>query len=92
MAAHFCDNDWRDGQPPFLEVRVSPTDNDKFEYIWGDVLKGIEEMSHNVSAMLLTLPLGTMSSNCSFDLQDVVYQYSSSALWVPYGASDLSLL
>jgi hypothetical protein len=35
----------------------------------GDVLKGIEEMSHNVTAGLLTLQLGNMSSNCSFDRQ-----------------------
>jgi hypothetical protein len=51
-------------------------------------LKGIEEMSHNVTAALLTLQLGTMSANCFFDQQVVVYQYSSFALWAPYGVSN----
>jgi hypothetical protein len=60
----------------------------KFE--WGDVLKGIEEMSHNVSPGLLTLDLGMTNPTCSFDKQDVVYQYSFFALWVPYGVRSFS--
>jgi hypothetical protein len=60
----------------------------------GDVLKGIEEMSPNVTAGLLTLQLGNMSSNCSFDRQGFgqgvqFYQYTSLALWVPYGVSTM---
>jgi len=72
-------------QPSFVNVTYFDSDTVKFD--WGDVLKGIEEMSHNVSAGLLTLDLGNMSSVCSFDQQDVVYQYKSFALWVPYGAA-----
>jgi len=60
--------------------------------IWGDVLKGIEEVSHNITAALLTLQLGTMNSTCFFDQLVEVYQYNSFALWVPYGVSAFSLL
>jgi hypothetical protein len=76
------------GQPSFLEIQVG-SDGVDSEFIWGDVLKGIEEMSHNVTVALLTLQLGTMSANCSFDHQDVVYQYSSHELWAPYGVSTM---
>jgi hypothetical protein len=71
------------GQPSFLEIPVESNS----EYVWGDVLKGIEEMSHNVTAALLTLQLGNMSSECFFDQQVGVYQYTSFALWAPYGVS-----
>jgi hypothetical protein len=58
--------------------------------VWGDVLKGIEEMSHNVTAGLLTMQLGTMSANCSIDHLNVqFYQYSSRDLWAPYGVSTM---
>ena len=74
------------GQPSFLEIPFGSRSG--MQYIWGDVVKGIEEMSHNVTAGLLTLQLGNMSSNCSFDRQGVqFYQYTSFALWVPYGVS-----
>jgi len=73
-------------QASFVEIPVAKDGSDP-EYIWGDVLKGIEEMSHNVTAALLTLQLGTMSAECLFDKQVVVYQYTSSALWTPYGVS-----
>jgi hypothetical protein len=80
-------------RPSFLDLEIPAESNDPVpEFIWGDVLKGIEEMSHNVTAALLTLQLGNMSSECFFDQQDVIYQYSSVALWVPYGVSDFSLL
>ena len=79
------------GRPSFLEIPVE-SDGVAAEFIWGDVLKGIEEMSHNVTAALLTLQLGNMSSECFFGQQDAIYQYSSVALWVPYGVSDFSLL
>ena len=67
-------------QPSFLQINGT-------DYFWGDVLKGIEEMSHNVTAAILTLSLGTMNSTCSFDQQTVVYQYNPVALWEPYGVS-----
>jgi len=73
-------------KPPFLSVSLC-LDN-YLAYSWGDVLKGIEEMSHNVTAALLTLSLGTMNATCSFYQQDLVYQYTPSALWVPYGVSN----
>ena len=72
-------------QPSFLETRA-------VQFIWGDVLKGIEEMSHNVTAALLTLNLGMMKTECFVDQQAVVYQYSSFVLWAPYGVSNCSLL
>jgi hypothetical protein len=71
-------------QPSFLNTTYS----DIILFDWGDVLKGIEEISHNVTAGLLMLDLGTTNSNCSFDQQDLVYQYSSFMLWVPYGVSN----
>ena len=76
------------GQPSFLELPTE-THGAGVQFLWGDVLKGIEEMSHNVTAALLTLQLGNMSSECFFDRQDVVYRYSSVALWVPYGVSNV---
>ena len=78
------------GQPSSLEIQVG-SNGAISEFVWGDVLKGIEEMSHNVTAALLTLQLGTMSANCSFD-QQVAYQYSPIELWAPYGVSNCSLL
>ena len=79
------------GQPSFLD-RHYAEDAYQTLFVWGDVLKGIEEMSHNVTAALLTLQLGTMNSTCSFDQLDVqVYQYSSRGLWAPYGVSNFSL-
>jgi len=74
------------GQPSFLEIPLGSG----IGYIWGDVLKGIEETSHNVSAGLLTLQLGNMSSSCTFDRRDVqIYHYTSFELWVPYGVSTM---
>jgi len=73
------------GQPSFLEILTSNIPSPLF--VWGDVLKGVEEMSHNVTAALLTLQLGNISSECFFDQQTVIYQYSSLALWVPYGTA-----
>ena len=73
------------GIPPFSEI---PVHSYQQQIIWGDVLKGIEEMSHNVTAGLLTLPLGTMNSTCFLYQKDVpAYRYSSFQLWVPYGVS-----
>ena len=82
--------DLRASQPAFLDIQ--PGVGSTPQLIWGDVLKGIEELSHNVTASLLTMPFGTMITDCDFYHQDVVYQYSSVALWVPYGVSRFSLL
>ena len=82
----------RAGQPSFGEILQIGSDGAVSQFVWGDVLKGVEEMSHNVTAALLTLQLGRMNANCSFDRQYVVYRYSSFALWAPYGVSNCSLL
>ena len=79
----------RASKPAFLDIQVV---EDYPQCIWGDVLKGIEELSHNFTASLLTMPLGTMITDCDFYYRDVVYQYSSIALWVPYGVSHFSFL
>jgi len=50
--------------------------HDGKEFIWGDVVQGIEEMSHSVTAALLMLQLGNTSTKCFFDQQAVVYQYT----------------
>lgn len=73
-------------QASFLNIPVKGYLEDP-EYVWSDVLKGIEEISHNVTAALLTLQLGIMNSECFFDKQSVVYRYTSFALWAPYGVS-----
>ena len=76
------------GQPSFLEIvpnnNVGPS-----ILVWGDVLKGIEEMSKNVTAALLTLQLGNISSTCFYDQQTVIYRYDLFALWIPYGVESL---
>ena len=82
----------RAGQPSFLQIQAGSNSGAVSELVWGDVVNGIERMSHNVTAALLTLQLGTMSAKCSVDHQAVVYQYSSFALWAPYGVSSFSLL
>ena len=79
----------RASQPAFLDMQVV---EDYPQFIWGDVLKGIEELSHNFTASLLAMPFGTIVTDCDFYYQDVVYQYSSVALWVPYGVSHFSSL
>jgi hypothetical protein len=80
------------GQPSFVEKHAEAHFGDLgivSEFSWGDVLKGMEEISHNVTAALLTLQLGTMSAKCFFDYQVVVYRYRSFALWVPYSVGPL---
>jgi hypothetical protein len=77
------------GQPSFLEILPNSSSTYPL-FVWGDVLKGVEEMSHNVTAAILTLELGNISSDCFFDQQTVIFQYSSFALWVPYGVRHFS--
>ena len=76
------------GQPSFLEI-VPNNNVGPAVIVWGDVLKGIEEMSRNVTAALLTLQLGNISSTCFYDQQTVIYRYDSFVLWVPYGVESL---
>jgi hypothetical protein len=47
------------GLPSFLDKHIG-RDAHAPEYSWEDVLKGIEEISHNVTTALLTLSLGTL--------------------------------
>ena len=82
----FVEDNMQASQASFLNIPVKGYLEDP-EYVWSDVLKGIEEMSHNVTAALLTLQLGIMNSECFFDKQSVVYRYTSFALWAPYGVS-----
>ena len=78
------------GQPSFLEiVPNSGSPGVPATMVWGDVLKGIEEMSKNVTAALLTLQLGNISSTCFYDQQTLIYRYDSFALWIPYGVESL---
>jgi hypothetical protein len=77
------------GQPSFLDINAH---QHQVDYSWGDVSKGIEELSHNVTAALLKLSLGTLNTTCSFDNSVVAYQYIPFDLWVPYGVSIFSLL
>lgn len=56
-------------------------------WVFGDVVAGIEQLSHNISAALLNLNFGYVASECSLDLSLVVYQYDPKDLWLPYGAS-----
>ena len=77
-------------KPSFLEMQDQG--NIYPQFVWGDVLKGIEEMSHNVTAALLTLHLGKMNAECLFQGQQGFYQYSSFELWLPYGVSNFPLL
>ena len=74
----------RASQASFLSIPVASEDENP-EFVWGDVLTGIEDFSHNVTAAFLTLQLGTMNTECLFDKQVVVYKYNRLALWVPYG-------
>jgi hypothetical protein len=79
----------------FLEIQNtngSDFNSSSWVYIWGDVLKGVEEMSHNVTAALLTLPLGTMDAQCFSDYQAEVYRYRSFVLWAAYGVGRFSFL
>ena len=78
-----------DSLPAGLHSFLKFDDN---QFAWRNVLQGIEEMSHNITAALLALSLGMMDAECFIDQPFVIYQYSSFALWIPYGVSNFSLL
>ena len=61
------------------------------DFTWGDVPRGIEELSHNISAAILTMNLGVKDSNCIVSRQDVIYEYNRLNLWIPYGVSTTSV-
>ncbi|KAG8895129.1 hypothetical protein FRC00_007935 [Tulasnella sp. 408] len=64
-----------------------PSLNSGSAFTWGDVPRGIEQLSHNISAAMLTMDLGVQDSSCFITKQDIVYQYDSLSLWLPYGAA-----
>jgi hypothetical protein len=61
--------------------------NSGADFTWGDVPRGIEQLSHNVSAAILTMNLGVKDSTCTISEQDIVYEYNRLNLWLPYGVS-----
>jgi hypothetical protein len=69
-------------QASFLSIPLVSADNNS-DFVWRNVLTGIEELSHNVTAAFLTL---TMNAECFLVEQVGVYQYNHRlVLWVPYG-------
>lgn len=59
------------------------------DFTWGNVARGIEQLSYNVSAAILTMDLGMQESRCAVTKQDIVYEYDRLNLWLPYGVSAL---
>ena len=57
LSLTFLEDNRSAGQPSFLDINVRDTNNLGWEFSWGNVLTGIEEMSHNITAVLLTLSL-----------------------------------
>ncbi|KAG9045197.1 hypothetical protein FS837_006845 [Tulasnella sp. UAMH 9824] len=57
------------------------------DFTWGNVARGIEQLSHNVSAAILTMDLGVQDSRCAVSRQDIVYEYNRLNLWLPYGVA-----
>ncbi|KAG8992136.1 hypothetical protein FRB90_001078, partial [Tulasnella sp. 427] len=62
-----------------------PTVDRGGDIVWGDVLEGIEQLSHNISAGVLTMDLGMLNSQCFVSKQEIVYHYDRLNLWLPYG-------
>ncbi|KAG8907467.1 hypothetical protein FRC01_007670, partial [Tulasnella sp. 417] len=57
------------------------------DYIWKDVVKGIEETAANITASLLSLDEGRQNSTCSYSQAEVVYDYNPANLLAPYGVA-----
>ncbi|KIO27301.1 hypothetical protein M407DRAFT_23478 [Tulasnella calospora MUT 4182] len=55
------------------------------QFVWGDVMKGIEQTAANVTASLLNLDLGEQNSTCFYTQAQLVYTYHRPNLWAPYG-------
>ncbi|KAG8901581.1 hypothetical protein FRC00_006143 [Tulasnella sp. 408] len=69
---------------PFLNITTRFLEE---SYIWGDVVKGIEETTANITASLLTLDDGLQNSTCLYSHSKVVYTYNRPNLWGPYGVA-----
>lgn len=65
----------------FLNMGLS----DIMQFVWGDVIKGIEETAANVTASMLNMDLGLQNSTCSYTQTQLVYTYHRPNLWAPYG-------
>ena len=65
--------------------------NSGSELTWGDVPRGIEQLSHNVSAAILTMDLGFQDSRCAISKVSIVYEYNRLNLLLPYGVSTFPL-
>ncbi|KAG8914451.1 hypothetical protein FRC00_013523 [Tulasnella sp. 408] len=55
------------------------------QFVWGDVIKGIEQTAANVTASMLNMPLGLQNSTCLYTQTDLIYIYHQPNLWIPYG-------
>ncbi|KAG8950243.1 hypothetical protein FRC04_007877 [Tulasnella sp. 424] len=61
------------------------------DFTWGNVARGIEQLSYNVSAAILTMDLGMQESSCAVTRQDIVFAYDRLNLWLPYGIALLAV-
>lgn len=66
-----------------------PSLNSGTDFTWKDVPRGIEQLSHNISAAILAMDLGVQDSSCFVTKQDIIYEYNRLNLWLPYGVSGL---
>ena len=75
-----------------LAAFFNTSSNSGTDLTWGDVSGGIEQLSHNVSAAILTMDLGVQDSTCIVSTQDIMYEYNWKNLWLPYGVSTVSCI
>lgn len=68
----------------FLNMTLGP---DGENFIWKDVIKGIEETAANITAALLNLADGRQNSTCLYSNPRVVYDYNPADLLAPYGVA-----
>ncbi|KAG8926067.1 hypothetical protein FRC01_009379 [Tulasnella sp. 417] len=55
------------------------------QFVWGDVIKGIEQTAANVTASMLNMDLDLQNSTCLYTQTQLVYTYQRPNLWAPYG-------
>lgn len=60
---------------------------DTRQFVWGDVISGIQQTAANVTASMLNLNLGMQNSTCLYTQTELVYSYHRLNLWLPYGVS-----
>ncbi|KAG9032199.1 hypothetical protein FS837_002787, partial [Tulasnella sp. UAMH 9824] len=58
---------------------------DTRQFVWGDVIKGVEQTAANVTASMLNMDLGLQNSTCLYTQTDLIYIYHQPNLWIPYG-------